>query len=115
MADSVRIENIEAMRRREGIEDLELREEIRGLEVGDFVMLTLLSGTESFAGETLEVKITSINGYALRGKLVTSPVSLGLAELRVGSSVSFTTAHIHSIPRKQPLKANASKSGRKGS
>jgi hypothetical protein len=102
MKSGVQIENIEGMRRREGIEDVELREEIRRLEVGDCVMLTLLSGTESFAGETVEVRITSINGYALRGKLVTKPVSLGLAELHAGSTVGFTTAHIHSLPRKLP-------------
>ena len=37
MQKTVEIENIEEMRRREGIEDVELREEIRGLRVGDFV------------------------------------------------------------------------------
>src|SRR5438477_584590 len=53
------IENIEELRRREGIDDVELREEVRGLGVGDVVMLTFLTGTNSFAGETLPVRITS--------------------------------------------------------
>ena len=34
------VEDIEEMRRRQGIEDIELQEEIRGLKIGDFVKLT---------------------------------------------------------------------------
>src|SRR5436309_2910036 len=44
MRNSVEIENIEAMRLLEGIDDVELREGIRGLAVGDLVKLTLLAG-----------------------------------------------------------------------
>jgi hypothetical protein len=102
MRDSVAIENIEAMRRLEGIDDVELREEIRGLEIGDRVNLTLVAGGKASAGETLLVRITSIRGPAFRGKLATRPASAGLAKLRVGSPVVFTTAHIHSLPRGRP-------------
>ncbi len=94
----IEIENIEAMRRREGIEDVELWEEIRALRVGDMVKLTFLAGPQ--ASETLLVRITSIRGSALRGKLTNRPTSKGLSRLRAGLSVTFTTAHIHSLPRK---------------
>jgi hypothetical protein len=46
MRNPVEIENIEEMRRQEGVEDSELREEIRGLLVGHCVKLTLLAGTK---------------------------------------------------------------------
>ena len=45
MRNPVQIENIEEMRRREGIDDVELRSEIRDLQVGDSVRLTLMTGT----------------------------------------------------------------------
>lgn len=93
------IENIEEMRRREGIEDVELREAIRGLHAGDLVKVTLLAGGAAAAGETLLVRITSIRGSAFRGKLADEPASLGLAQLRAGAPLTFTTAHIHSIPK----------------
>src|SRR5437764_1036180 len=44
MRHRVKIEDIEEMRQRQGIDDAELREAIRGLEVGDLVRLTLLTG-----------------------------------------------------------------------
>jgi hypothetical protein len=96
----VEIENIEEMRRREGIEDVELRAEIRGLRVGDVVKITFLAGPHTL--ETLLVRITSIRGAAFRGKLANGPNSAGLSSLRVGSPVAFTSDHIHSLPRKQP-------------
>lgn len=98
MQNTVAIENIEEMRRQEGIDDVELRVEIRGLKVGDFVKLTFLTGTASF--ETLSVRITSITGSAFRGKLVDRPTSASLAKLGAGAPVVFTTAHIHSLLRK---------------
>lgn len=97
MRNSVEIENIEAMRRREGIEDTELRREIRGLAVGNFVKLTLLNGPKT--SETLLVRITSIRGSAFRGKLVDSPASAGLSQLKVGFAVVFTSCHIHSLAK----------------
>ncbi len=96
----VEIENIDAMRRREGIDDVALREAIRGLKVGDFVKLTLLCGPESC--ESVAVRITSIKGAAFRGKLADSPNSAALSNLRAGSGLAFTTAHIHSLLKRRP-------------
>ncbi len=103
MHNSIEIENIEEMRFREGIEDPELREEIRGLAVGDFVNLTFLTGSKAPGGETLVVRITSIRGSAFRGKLVRGPTLAGLSELRAGSAVAFTMAHIHSLAKGKPV------------
>jgi hypothetical protein len=104
MRNPVEIEDIEEMRRREGIDDVELRIEIRGLHVGDFVKLTLLTGTKSPGGETVLVRITNIRGSAFRGTLSSPPVSPGLSTLRVGSPVAFTTTHIHSLAKGQPAR-----------
>ena len=93
MATTVPLENIEELRREQGIDDVELRMEIRALKAGDFVKLTFLIGA---AFETLLVRITSIRGSAFRGKLVKKPSSRGLAKL-VGAPIEFTTAHIHSL------------------
>jgi len=95
MGKPVKIENIEEMRRRAGIDDVELREEICELEVGDLVRLTLLTSTKSF--ETVVVRITGIRGYTFRGQLTNKPASAGLARLRVGAPLVFTRAHIHSL------------------
>lgn len=95
MRNTVEIENIEEMRRREGIDDVELRVEIRALKAGDFVKLTFVTGTTTF--ETVLVRITSIRGSAFRGKLANRPTSSCLAKLGVGAPVAFTTAHIHSL------------------
>jgi hypothetical protein len=99
MRHPVEIEDIEGKRRQEGIEDVELREEIRGLRVGDVVKLTFLAGPHSF--ETLPVRITRIRGSAFRGKLAVGPTATGLLSLRLGSAVTFTTEHIHSLARKR--------------
>jgi hypothetical protein len=100
MATPLQIENIEERRRRAGIDDVVLREDIRGLAVGDLVKITLLSGTASLGGgETVLVRITRIRGPAFRGKLASRPASASLAGLRAGSPVAFTAAHIHSLPR----------------
>ena len=98
MGNRVEIENIEEKRRAVGIEDVVLREDIRGLVAGDLVKLTLLTGPPAFAAETVLVRITSIRGPAFRGKLVRKPVSTGLSRLGAGSPVAFTAAHIHSLP-----------------
>ena len=94
MRRRVEIQNIEDMRRREGIEDVELREQIRGLRVGAFVRITLVAGA---AGETVLVRITSIRGDSFRGRLASSPTSAGLSGLRVGLALAFTGSHIHSL------------------
>jgi hypothetical protein len=98
MGKQVEIEDIEQMRRLAGIEDVELREAIDGLRVGDHVKLTIRAGATS-PGETLLVCITQIRGTAFRGRLVERPTSPRLAGLRAGSPLSFTTAHIHSLPK----------------
>ena len=102
MGNPVRIENIDAMRRREGIDDVELSEDIRGLAVGDFVRLTLLIGDPPVASETVVVRITAIDGPVFRGALDRRPVAKGLSELRAGSPLAFTATHIHSIPQGRP-------------
>jgi hypothetical protein len=95
------IENIEELRRRQGIDDHELREEIGRLGVGDIVKITFLSGNIPPSAETLSVRVTSIRGLAFRGKLASKPDSVGLSRLRIGAPVAFHAADIHSIPKGQ--------------
>jgi hypothetical protein len=49
----------------------------------------------------VQVRITSIRGRTFRGKLATMPSSPRLSSLRVGSIVSFTAGHIHSLAKRQ--------------
>ena len=98
MRQALAIQDIEEMRRQEGIDDAELRVGIRALRAGDFVKVTLLTGAESF--ETLKVRITSIRGSAFRGKLANGQTRLRPLKLRGGMPLVFTTAHIHSILKK---------------
>jgi hypothetical protein len=100
MQKRVQIENIEDLRRRQGIEDVELDEGIRQLKPGGFVRITLV--TERGSAETLWVRVTSIKGAMLRGKLASRPASAGLCRLHHGASIAFRTAHIHSIPKGRP-------------
>jgi len=102
MRDSILIENIEAKRHQEGIEDIELVQEIRGLKVGDLVKLTFLSESMPSAAETLCVRITRIEGAVFRGVLAKRPTSKCMSEVRAGSRLTFTAAHIHSIPKGVP-------------
>jgi hypothetical protein len=99
MRHTIEIEDIEQLRREQGIEDLELREEIRGLGVGDLVRLTLLAGAPPSRGETVVVRITSIKGQAFRGKIARPPASTALARFRAGFPIAFTAAHIHSLAK----------------
>jgi hypothetical protein len=96
------IENIEEMRSQVGIDDVELREAIRGLWVGDFVGLTLLIGTMRPVGETVTVRLTRIVGDDFQGKLAEKPASAGLSQLRCGSLITFTRNHIHSLSEGRP-------------
>jgi hypothetical protein len=100
MTSRVQIENIEEMRRRQGIDDVELHEEIRLLMPGDVVKVSFVSGPTAF--ETLSVRITSIKGSAFRGKLASRPHAAALSRLHVGSSIVFYADHIHSISKGQP-------------
>lgn len=98
MSGHLQIQDIEEMRRRVGIDDVELRKAICGLRAGALVKLTLLTGIPDAAGETLLVRITSVRGSAFRGKLASRPTSASLSGLRVGCRLAFTASHIHSLP-----------------
>jgi hypothetical protein len=97
VAHAVLIEDIAGRRRREGIDDPDLRAEIRGLAVGDLVRLTLRA-EQSGTGETVVVRITEIGGGGFRGALAGKPASKALAALGVGFAFAFTADHIHSLP-----------------
>ncbi len=103
MPSTVEIENIEEMRRREGIDDVELRLEIRTLQVGDFVKLTFVTGNASF--ETAQVRITQIRGSAFRGKLVGTLSAALSRRMGAGALVVFTTDHIHSLRKRHEVEA----------
>jgi len=98
----IEIENIKEMRCRRGIEDIALQQEIRGLEIGDLVKLTRVTGTEPFGGETLLVRVTAIRGHRFQGQLAKRPSSKALSKIPRGAPVAFTTAHIHSLVKSQP-------------
>lgn len=101
MGKHLEIENIEEMRRQVGIDDVELREAVRRLRVGDYVNLTLLTGTHSAAGKTVRVRITHTEGASFRGRLVGRPPYPGPPGLGAGTRLTFTAAHIHSVPKGQ--------------
>ena len=103
MRNPVHIEDIEGMRRRADIDDVELRQEVRRLEIGDLIKLTLLTSANSVSGETVLVRVTQIQGQTFRGQLVDRPVSEGLRALKAGSPIEFTAAHIHSVAGKSEL------------
>ncbi len=94
------IENIDELRRCNGIDDVELHEDIDRLRVGDHVLLTFLSGAN--LRTTLPVRITRIRAGRFRGRLagpLARPAWLGL---RPNALVDFTAGQIHSIARPQP-------------
>jgi hypothetical protein len=99
MRTHVAIENIEEMRQNQGIDDVELRMEVRDLKAGDLVRITLLG---SASAETLTVRITSIVGPAFRGRLVRRPTSAGFFDVTTTTLLSFTANHIHSVPKSNP-------------
>jgi hypothetical protein len=90
MLKQIELENIEEMRRQQGIDDVELTEAIRRLKVGDIVKLTFLTKTHNF--ETAQVRITQISGITFRGKVIQTS-----SRVRRGKTVEFTIAHIHSV------------------
>jgi hypothetical protein len=92
MRRPIELQDIEEMRRQAGIDDVELRLSIRALKVGDIVKVTLLTGVQS--ARTVAVQITSIRGSAFRGKLTT-------ARRSSRKPLVFTTAHIHSLLKKE--------------
>ena len=99
MPGAIQIEVIEAMRRRESIDDVQLREGVRNLKAGSYVRLTFLAHGKPPAGETLVVRITRIVRGQYSGKLAQRAVSSRMAEIRPGLPVTFTAAHIHSLGR----------------
>jgi hypothetical protein len=96
MKNTVEIENIEDMRLRQGINDVELREEVRRLRAGDFVKLTFLTGTSAY--ETVLIRITRITGSRFRGKLDDKLASARLLHRLAGTTIGFSDVHIHSVP-----------------
>ncbi len=100
MRVSVQIENIDELRRCNGIDDIELHGKIDRLRVGDHVLLTFLSGSNRCA--TLSVRITRIRAGRFRGHLAARPARPALLGLRDNAMVAFTAGQIHSITRPQP-------------
>lgn len=95
------VENTEALRRRAGIDDVELRECVRNLAVGDRVNLTLLASGAASTGETVTVRITKIAERAYWGCLVEQPASRGFGHIHAGLPIAFAAAHIHSVLKRQ--------------
>lgn len=107
MLVAIDIENIDELRRREGIDDVELHEDIGRLRVGDRVLLTFLSGTSLRA--TLPVRITRIRAGQYRGRLIGTIGRPELLGLRPNILVTFTAAQIHSIARPEPAPTRGKK------
>jgi hypothetical protein len=95
MHPRIEIEDIEYLRRQNGIYDVELQEKIKNLRAGSIVRLTFLGGPRAAA--TLSVRITSIGPESFRGTLTQASTTAGLTELKIGGRISFTAEHIHSI------------------
>jgi hypothetical protein len=100
MIEPIEIENIDELRRCEGIDDVELHEEIGQLRVGDHVRLTFLGGAN--LRETLSVRITRIQAGRFRGRLIGRPAHPDLLGLRAEALVNFTAGQIHSIAPSRP-------------
>ena len=86
---AILIEDIAGMRRRNGIDDADLRDDISRLAVGDVVRLTLRA-EQAAAGETVVVRITEVRPAGFRGALAGRPASKSLAGLGVGFAFGFT-------------------------
>lgn len=102
MKNPVSIEPIEDLRRQAGIDDVELRKQVRDLSVGDLVRVTFLGGKPGCQGETLVVRVTVIRGRSFRGTLTAGATTASLDGLRAGSRVAFTAGHIHSVRKQKP-------------
>jgi hypothetical protein len=100
MQPPVEIQDVEQLRQRAGIDDVELREQVRRLRVGDHVKLTFLAGPAK--AETLCVRLTSIRRGKYHGELVRGARTPQLAHLCSGSRITFTRAHVHSVASNPP-------------
>lgn len=100
MRHALQLQDIEEMRRENGIEDVELRRGIRALRVGDCIKVSLITSAPSF--ETVQVRITSIRGSKFRGKLAKNKDHSRPSKHAPALTVAFTTAHIHSIVKREP-------------
>jgi hypothetical protein len=96
---AIEIENIDELRLREGIDDVELHQDISRLQVGDHVRLTFLAGAN--LRETLSVRITRIEGERYRGRIIDRVARPELLGLRADALVNFTAGQIHSIASPQ--------------
>ena len=96
----LRIQNIEEMRRQEGIIDDELRKDIGALHVGDVVRLTIRASEKCGEAECILVRITAINKANFEGTLTEKPRSKALAHMDIGAPLAFAAAHIHSLAKK---------------
>jgi hypothetical protein len=103
MPVTIEIENIDDLRLREGIDDVELHADIGRLRVGDRVRLTFLAGAS--LRETLPVRITRIREGKFRGRLAGRPAHPDLLGLRADALVTFTAGQIHSIAEPQLVAA----------
>lgn len=99
MGNSIRIEDIEHMRRENGIYDVELREQIRSLQIGHCVKLTLLRDELPSEGKTVVVRITSVRDGRFCGKLAVPSQASRMPGLLPGRVVRFSAAQIHSVVR----------------
>jgi hypothetical protein len=96
MKPTIRIEDIDRLRRDQAIDDAELRGQIRVLLPGHLVRLTFLPGSDEVPPEMLLVRVTSIRGTVYRGRIAQDPSSR-LVDLPRGRLVRFARAHIHSV------------------
>jgi hypothetical protein len=65
------------------------------------VRLTARVGNQPFPGERLLVRITSVRGNVFRGKLSRGPAAARFPGVKVGSLLTFTADHIHSVASKR--------------
>lgn len=99
MKRTFKLENIEQMRLREGIDDIELRESIRQLQIGDCVYVTFLDCSHPKRSKTVLIRLVAIHKNGFGGKLMQPLDALGPSDLRVGSLVTFRESHVHSVHR----------------
>jgi hypothetical protein len=96
MRPRVEFEDIEGLRREAGIDDGELREQVRRLRAGDSVRLTAATGGDPGPLDRLLVRIISVRAGVFHGSIVRA-AGTRAARLEAGSPLTFRAAHIHSV------------------